>query len=339
MLNDAESMVRETAWRLADDLSPKGMPGFAAFDAEKAWKALEDTGFVNLRVSESVGGGDGSTVMAALVVEALAAKLVPVPYLGSALAIELLIAAGAASEVFERISSGDVRVTLGMNRELTGIWSGKGDPVAFDGTGATAVVVLDNAGRGVRAIAPAAAGTGADLTRSVVRGDPNESIELGQLGSMDDESSERFLARALSLLAADLVGVMSAALDMAVEHASTREQFGVAIGTFQALQHLAAEQLISLEGARSLAEYAAWMADEPSTSEALLAARTANAYASRAGRTLCEAVIQIHGGIGITWECLAHVYLKRALLDALLFGDFRAQIDGVTALRRRARSR
>ena len=96
---------------------------------------------------------------------------------------------------------------------------------------------------------------------------------------------------------------MSAALDVAVSYTSTRVQFGVPIGSFQAMQHLAADQLVSLEGARSMSEYAAWAADEEvEVDDALLAADSAKAYASETGRTLCQAVIQMHGGMGITWD-------------------------------------
>jgi alkylation response protein AidB-like acyl-CoA dehydrogenase len=154
-------------------------------------------------------------------------------------------------------------------------------------------------------------------------------------GELSAECLERFHCRALSLLAADLVGVMSAALDTAVLYAAGRVQFGVPIGTFQAVQHLAADQLVSLEGARSLAEYAAWAADELETDDALEAAYCAKAYCSKAGRTLCEAAIQIHGGMGITWDCMAHVYLKRALVDGLVFGDHARNISLLADLRGR----
>ena len=151
-------------------------------------------------------------------------------------------------------------------------------------------------------------------------------MAVGDLGGeISRDALDRFHARALTLVSADLLGVMEAALETAVSYATERVQFGVPIGTRGGAQ-LASDQLVSLEGARSLTEYAAWAVDESDVDTALIAALAAKAYCSTACRTLCEAVIQIHGGMGITWDCMAHVYLRRALLDAVLLGDYDKQI-------------
>ena len=137
----------------------------------------------------------------------------------------------------------------------------------------------------------------------------------------------------LSALAADLVGVMQGALERAVGYIKEREQFGVKVGGFQALQHIAAESLVSVEGARGCAWYGAWAVDALEPDEALLAARTAKAYASERSREVCETGIQLHGGIGMTWESPCHVFLRRALLGRQCFGDEHAQIGSISQLR------
>ena len=103
-------------------------------------------------------------------------------------------------------------------------------------------------------------------------------------------------------VAADLVGVMQGALDDAVAYVAERRQFGVPVGSFQAVQHLAADALVQIEGARSCCWYAAWAVDRLEPDEALLAAHVAKAYASRAGLAVVEATVQMFGGIAITWE-------------------------------------
>jgi alkylation response protein AidB-like acyl-CoA dehydrogenase len=117
------------------------------------------------------------------------------------------------------------------------------------------------------------------------------------------------------------VGVMQAALDRAVAYTGQREQFGVTVGTFQALQHMAAEALVSLEASRGCSAYAGWAVDALPSGDVLEAARTAKAYTSEHARDVCETGIQMHGGIGMTWEAMPHVHLRRALIGRLTFGD------------------
>jgi alkylation response protein AidB-like acyl-CoA dehydrogenase len=336
--DESEVMLRDTARHLAESLACRSVTEFESFDRPGAWKALASAGLLGLRVPEENGGGGGSTVDASIVVEALGRSLLPVPYLGTAaLAGELLVAAGASAEVLERLTAGNLRLAVGLTFDLSSlaVLGQPGEIVAFDGTDADGVLVLGADGKLV-AVAAGRRTVALDITRETLRGSPNEIVDVGQLGGeLSAEAMARFHARALSLVAADLVGVMSAALDTAVTYASGRVQFGVPIGTFQAVQHLAADQLVSLEGARSLAEYAAWAADELETDDALEAAYCAKAYATKEGRSLCEAVIQIHGGMGITWDCMAHVYLKRVLVDGLAFGDHAHNISLLAELRGR----
>ncbi len=127
-------------------------------------------------------------------------------------------------------------------------------------------------------------------------------------------------ALGLALACADLVGVMQGAVALATDYAKNRHQYGTAIGSFQAVQHLLADAFVAMEGSRSLALHAAWAVDALAPDDALVAASVAKAYCARAARTVCETAIQVHGGIGNTWECLAHVYLRRALAGIDAFG-------------------
>jgi len=110
-------------------------------------------------------------------------------------------------------------------------------------------------------------------------------------------------------------------LDVSVAYAQERKQYGVAIGTFQAVQHLLAEARCLSEGAFSVTLHPAWAADALAADEARSAARVAKAYCARAARTVCETAVQVHGGMGNTWDCIVHVYLRRALLSSQWFGD------------------
>jgi alkylation response protein AidB-like acyl-CoA dehydrogenase len=114
---------------------------------------------------------------------------------------------------------------------------------------------------------------------------------------------------------------MEGALVTTCDYAKERQQYGVAIGSFQAVQHLLAEARVLLEGSISVSQYAAWAVDALPPAEAWEAGVVAKAYCARAARIVCETAIQVHGGIGNTWECFVHVYLRRALLSSALLGD------------------
>src|SRR5207237_8378180 len=140
-------------------------------------------------------------------------------------------------------------------------------------------------------------------------------------------------ALGLALTSADLVGLMRGVLDITVPYASERRQFGVPIGSFQAVQHLLAEARCLMEGSLSVALHASWAVDSLDPGEARSAGRVAKAYCTSAARTVCETAVQVHGGIGNTWDCVVHVYLRRALLSAQWFGDDAAQLGALQAER------
>ena len=148
-----------------------------------------------------------------------------------------------------------------------------------------------------------------DLTRSLagVAESPSELTELSE------QDAGRWYALALTATTADLVGSARGTLALAADYAKVREQYGATIGSYQAVGHLLAESLALIEGCISVLRHAAWAVDELPVGEAIEAAKVAKIYCARSALTVCETSIQVHGGIGNTWECLAHVYLRRVL--------------------------
>ncbi|HEX3278856.1 MAG TPA: acyl-CoA dehydrogenase, partial [Thermoleophilaceae bacterium] len=146
------------------------------------------------------------------------------------------------------------------------------------------------------------------------------------------------IGAALLAVSAELTGVAQRAMEMAVEYARDRKQFGRPIGAYQAVSHRCAQMLLETEGARSATYYGAWTADaEPESLE--LAASMAKAYASDAGWRVCSSSLQVHGGIGFTWEHDLHFFLKRAKVNALLWGsaaEHRERVAGRSAVEQEA---
>ena len=177
-------------------------------------------------------------------------------------------------------------------------------------------VLADDIGRRIgRPLSQAPETSSVDLTRSLA-GVAESPAELGQLSREDDG---RWYALALTATTADIVGAARGTLTLAAEYAKVREQYGATIGSYQAVGHLLAESLALIEGCVSVSRHAAWAVDELPVVEAVEAGRVAKVYCARSALTVCETSIQVHGGIGNTWECLAHVFLRRALTSTHLW--------------------
>jgi Acyl-CoA dehydrogenase, C-terminal domain len=171
-------------------------------------------------------------------------------------------------------------------------------------------VLADELGRALgREPSPGTDPGSVDLTRSAA-GVVESPPELSELG---EEDAGRWRALALAVTCADLVGAARGTHALACEYAKMREQYGATIGSYQAVGHLLAESLALIEGSISVSRHAAWAVDELPATEAIEAGRVAKIYCARAALAVCETSIQVHGGIGNTWECLAHVYLRRVL--------------------------
>ncbi|MDE3203904.1 MAG: acyl-CoA dehydrogenase family protein [Acidobacteriota bacterium] len=353
-----QEMLAQTAGRMADALGPSSVHDLESYDPSKAADELIRSGMLGLALPERLGGSGATCVEVAIVAEALARRLVPVPYVGPVTALELLAAAGQ-DELVSDVVAGDRVVTLGLDTGLEGIAEADAALVAWEAAGATHAVTRVGADgswaptlrslqaasdvdcvdltRRLRRLAPSGntpggtdlAGTdlaGTDLAGTDPAGtDPAGATPAGTTsmpaGGLRPDQIARWEAFALSLLCADMVGAMDGALALAVEHARWRVQFGRPIGSFQALQHICAEQLVDLEASRSATYHSAWAVGGLPADQAVRAARVAKSYVSRAGRSVTETVLQVLGGIGQTWESLAHVYLRRVLLDRVTLGD------------------
>ncbi|BDB45066.1 MULTISPECIES: acyl-CoA dehydrogenase family protein [Mycobacterium] len=285
-LTAEQQQLRDAAAKLADDLGP-GAVGDLADQSRIARldKQIELTGWRSLR------SDDASGVEVAIVAEEFGRRLVDAPFLGPVLADDLT----------RHLDSGAGQATVAV------------DDRAIDARGYQRAVTLS--GTTVLACDLGADADGADLTRSCVglTGSPTP------LGEVSAEAAERWRALALVATAADLVGAARGAHAVACDYAKIREQYGKPIGSYQAIAHLLAESLALIEGSVSVLRHAAWAVDELEPTEAVQAARVAKVYCARAARTVCETAIQVHGGIGNTWECLVHVYLRRALTSTELW--------------------
>jgi hypothetical protein len=287
-LTAEQQQLRDAAAKLADDLGPAAVQDLADRSRiARLDRQIEQTGWRSLR-SDGASG-----VEVALVAEEFGRRLLDAPFLGPVLADDLArhLSTGAVA------SAATVAV----------------DGVAFDTRGYRHALLLT----GTTVFAAELAGDchGADLTRAGA-GITDASTPLGDVTA---EVADRWLALALVGTAADLVGTARGAHAVACDYAKIREQYGKSIGSYQAIAHLLAESLALIEGSVSVLRHAAWAVDELDPPDAIQAARVAKIYCARATRTVCETAIQVHGGIGNTWECLVHVYLRRALTSTELW--------------------
>src|SRR5207237_7191794 len=134
-----------------------------------------------------------------------------------------------------------------------------------------------------------------------------------QVGEISADKAVRWQALALVVTCADLLGAARGAHALACDYARVRTQYGKTIGAYQAVAHPLAEGLALIEGSVSVLRHAAWAVDELAPAQAVRAARIAKVYCARAARTICETAVHVHGGIGNTGECVAHVCLRPAL--------------------------
>lgn len=334
---DEQQLLQDTATRLGESLAvtgPEQLPTDAALDAQ--WRQVVELGVPTLR-SPALCGLAASGVETAIVIEQLARALSAVPVIGQAvLATELLEAANAEEEL-QLVADGSLRVAPVLTMDLAGFATANQPGVAFDAAGAThALLAVRTDGRRTLACVPLDGDKAAalDLTRELRCTSADlaaSAVATG--GPISDERWQRVESLAMTAFAADLVGVMQGALDDAVRYAGERAQFGVKIGSFQAVGHLLADALVRVEGARSCLWHAAWAIDQLPVEEARLAAMTAKAYAAAAGREVVETTVQVFGGVAITWEHVSHLRLRRTLLDRHLFGDEVVHYDAIAAMR------
>jgi alkylation response protein AidB-like acyl-CoA dehydrogenase len=323
--DDQQAIKRTANEFLAARFKPEKVRELAESERydDDAWKEMCELGWAGIFIEEEHGGQGLGIVELVILMEELGYALAPVPFLSNAAAGLALQLAGT-DEQKERwlpgIAAGEARGTVGILRDGEARLAPDADSaevivlIASDGT--TAVVE--------RSAADVEPFETMDRTRRFarVRADGGDSLGGDHLAAAD---------RIVTALSAETVGVAQKAMEMAVEYARERKQFDRPIGAYQAVSHRCAQMLLEVEGSRSAAYYAAWCADaEPDSLPA--AASGAKAYSSDAGWRVCGSSLQVHGGIGFTWEHDLHFYLKRAKTNAMLYGSAREHRERVANL-------
>jgi alkylation response protein AidB-like acyl-CoA dehydrogenase len=348
-LNDEQQAIKSTAHDfLASRFKSERIREIAASESgfdEAGWKEMAELGWAGLALPEEWGGQGLGTVELAILFEEMGYALAPSPLLSNTIA-GLALAAGGSDEQKERwlrpLAEGKLLGTPALVDP-----DGPGEPMKFrmeaepDGDG----VVLN----GQKALVTDAGSADfflvstADGRRHVVESGaegvtitPEESIDPTRristivfdrvkvaAGASLPGSAEDYyqvFLRICVAYAAESTGIAKRALEMSVAYAKDRQQFGRPIGAYQAVSHRCAQMLLETENSRSAVYGAAWAADaEPESLP--LAASMAKAYASDAGWRVPDAAIQVHGGIGFTWEHDLHFFLKRGRANAAMAGD------------------
>jgi alkylation response protein AidB-like acyl-CoA dehydrogenase len=285
--------------------------------ADDAWGEVSELGWPGIFIAEEHGGQGLGVLELVILLEELGYVLAPLPFLSNAAAGLILQDAGA-TERLEGVASGEQRGTVGVVKDGRAALVPDAEQADFivllDGTDATLVERADAQVEPIDAIDP---------TRRYA------SVSASGGESLGDVSRGRDLI-ALAV-AAELVGIGQRVMEMAVEYAKDRKQFDRPIGAYQAVSHACAEMLKKVEGSRSLVYYAGWAADA-APDEFSLAASMAKAYASDMGWEVSASALQVHGGIGFTWEHDLHWFLKRAKTDGVLYGSARDHRERVAEL-------
>ena len=340
-LNESQEILKESARKFfAGECAiaevRRLMETETAFDAN-LWGKLAEQGYTGIIFPEESGGIGLGIVELALLMEEAGRALLPGPFFSTlALAGCVLMACSGnpqSKKVLGAISRGEARATVAqlegsaswdpgdvqmsaVNGRLKGEKLFVPDAAAADWIIVVArngVYLADAKGGGIL-IAPM---RGMDLTRKLytVQFDNTSAEKIGETSGI-----ARALDVATVALAAEMVGGMQRTLDLTVEYAKTRKQFGKPIGMFQAVQHQCADMYLETESARSAVYYAAWAVQE-NASDAAAAVSIAKMYASDAGRTVGNRGIQVHGGMGFTWENDLHLYYRRAKASETALGD------------------
>lgn len=313
------------------------------------WSRMaEELGIVGLIVSERHGGAGFGMVELAIVAEEMGRALLCAPYLGSAVlatsALELAADEAAQNEILPKLASGEAVGTLAFS-EVANPWDLSaiamtaessesefklsGEKIyVLDGLIASEIIAAARADGELALFRVAADAPGfsrealppLDPTRrlAALRFDRTPATRISS-GDISDKL-ELALERAIVTLAAEQLGGAQCVLEMATDYAKTRFQFGRPIGSFQVIKHQCADMLVEVEFARSAVYNAAFESEEDPVS-ASIAARMAKSYCSETYLDVANRNIQVHGGMGFTWEHGAHLYYKRAKASEVLFGS------------------
>jgi alkylation response protein AidB-like acyl-CoA dehydrogenase len=351
-ISKPQKLLQKSARDLfARECPPKRVRDLMATDTAlhpELWAAIADQGWTGIHLDESAGGLGLGTVELAVVAEEMGRACFPGPFLGSVWAATLIAQAKPACKHLERLCSGEAKGAVALLEPQTG-WcpsevklaataageglklSGKKSFVVDAGVADVIVCVARAAsGLALAAVPAKAAGVkitatpGLDATRKLydvnfegVSVAPDDVLAVGKPA---EAALTHSMEVATLVVAADMLGGMQWILEHTVEYAKTRQQFGKLIGSFQSVQHMCADMLLLEESSRSAIYYAAWaLAADPN--DAARSIGIAKAYASDAAREVANRGVQVHGGIGFTWEHDLQLYYKRAKASEVLFGD------------------
>jgi alkylation response protein AidB-like acyl-CoA dehydrogenase len=311
------------------------------------WKGMVELGLGGIQVPEEYGGAGLAALDLAVIAETMGYCAAPGPFLGHSLATAAIAFAGnedQRSRWLPRLASGDALGTVALAEEsgwqpedwtLAGgsVLSGRKEHVPYGDV--ADVIVVGTAGGGLVVVESCDAVAcevfeGSDLTRqlSSLTFDSAPAEELAD----GPAASGRVRDLAAILLAADAFGGANRCVEMAVEYAKTREQFGVTIGHFQALKHQLANLAVEVEPARALYWYAAHafdhVPDESPRTAALAKAHVTDRFMQAARDT-----VEVHGGYGFTWECEVQIWFKRAMFDRAFLGSPAVHRERAAALK------
>ena len=323
---DDQQAIKSTAREfLASRFKPEKVRELAesgSYD-DSLWDEMAELGWPGIFVAEEHGGQGLGVLELVILTEELGYVAAPSPYLSNAAAGLMIQHAGSAeqqSQWLPGVASGEARGTVGIVGK-------EGTALVPDAEMVSFVVLVEGSSAVVLPVSSASVERvdTIDDTRPYSRvsaSGSGEALEGDVAGAVD---------RVAVALAGELVGLSQKSLEMAVEYAKDRQQFGRPIGAYQAVSHNCAQMLMETESARSLTYYAGWAADHEPESLAV-AASMAKAYASDAGFRVPARSLQVHGGIGFTWEHDLQFFLKRGKTDAHLYGTAREHRERVASL-------
>jgi len=336
LLDETHTEFLDVAQQIARSIGVTNPADIRGREALGGWATLASAGLLELR-DRTDGAPLASGVEVALLCRSLGAALVPDPYLPSgAIAADLIARSGDPHAWSDDLTSGTSLYGIALSANLRRI----------AGPDEDAPVMWGGAGEAGYALALQPDGDGWTLLRSSTSGsEPLDGVsptntawslssprwEVG--GTLSSDDVDRVYALALTGLAADTVGALEAGLRGVVTYSGQRKAYGQHIGSFQSLQHIAADAHTAVEGTRAAVFYAAWGVDELTAPEALLAARTAKAAAAAMAWGVAEDIMQIYGGIGQTWEHIAHFITRRVLFDTAVLGDEDVHLDEIARTR------
>jgi alkylation response protein AidB-like acyl-CoA dehydrogenase len=341
LYSETEEAVRNSVRRLFAERCPAeavmGLYDPAPQDFSGVWHALAtDLGMAGLLVPERLGGAGASAREAAVVMEEIGRAVAPVPFLTSAVLASLALLEAGDTETVKGLAAGSVTAALTVplsaapDDEIAGIELGGGGLTGrvtnVAGASEADVLVVPVAGPDgpeLHTVPRDAAGVEVSPVLALDMTRPLANIEFSSAASSRVGAGEAALRTALhtgaALLASEQLGIAQWCFDTTLAYARQRKQFGRAIGSYQAIKHRLADLWIEVNSAAAAARYAADTCARHDD-DATIAAAVAQAYCSGAAVHAAEECIQLHGGIGMTWEYPAHLYLKRAKSDQLAFG-------------------